>query len=182
MLACMLGVQACAAGVHARTATASAPRMPGSRQQAAAYSCSSLPSWPSLPPTRPHALRCILETAELPARPAGQGEPRAAGRIHGTAAQQGRALACPPACLPVAACCSAESGRRRCRSGRCCRGVSGLHSAPPSCLPTTPTPARHWPATCRPQTADISAQNLGDEGFAYIVDALPFNDRCVGRG
>ncbi|KAL4856961.1 DIS3-like exonuclease 2 [Chlorella vulgaris] len=28
-------------------------------------------------------------------------------------------------------------------------------------------------------TADLSAKNLGDEGFAYVVDALSFNDRCV---
>jgi hypothetical protein len=27
------------------------------------------------------------------------------------------------------------------------------------------------------QTADLSAKNLGDEGFAYVVDALSFNDR-----
>ena len=34
---------------------------------------------------------------------------------------------------------------------------------------------------CRVQTADISAQNLGDEGFAYVVDALSFNDKSVRR-
>lgn len=28
-------------------------------------------------------------------------------------------------------------------------------------------------------TADLSAKNLGDEGFAYIVDSLSFNERCV---
>ena len=31
-------------------------------------------------------------------------------------------------------------------------------------------------------TADLSAKNLGDEGFAYVVDALSFNDRCAGLG
>lgn len=31
----------------------------------------------------------------------------------------------------------------------------------------------------RLQTADLSAKNLGNEGFAYVVDALSFNDRCV---
>lgn len=41
-------------------------------------------------------------------------------------------------------------------------------------------------ACCRPpvpcplvQTADLSAKNLGNEGFAYVVDALSFNDRCA---
>lgn len=28
-------------------------------------------------------------------------------------------------------------------------------------------------------TADLSAKNLGDDGFAYIVDSLSFNERCV---
>ncbi|GAB4815992.1 hypothetical protein N2152v2_003038 [Parachlorella kessleri] len=28
-------------------------------------------------------------------------------------------------------------------------------------------------------TADLSSERLGDEGFAYIIDALSFNDRCV---
>lgn len=35
------------------------------------------------------------------------------------------------------------------------------------------------PTLCPMQTADISAQNLGDEGFAYVVDALSFNDKCA---
>lgn len=35
-------------------------------------------------------------------------------------------------------------------------------------------------ATLRNQiTVDLSAKNLGDEGFAYIVDSLSFNDRCA---
>lgn len=29
------------------------------------------------------------------------------------------------------------------------------------------------------QTADLSAKNLGDEGFAYIIDALAFNEVCL---
>lgn len=28
-------------------------------------------------------------------------------------------------------------------------------------------------------SADLSAKNLGDEGFAYIVDSLSFNERYV---
>lgn len=28
-------------------------------------------------------------------------------------------------------------------------------------------------------TVDLSAKNLGDEGFAYIVDSLSFNERCA---
>jgi hypothetical protein len=32
-----------------------------------------------------------------------------------------------------------------------------------------------------PQTADLSAKNLGDEGFAYVVDALSFNDKCAAQ-
>jgi len=35
------------------------------------------------------------------------------------------------------------------------------------------------PAPGRPhlQTADLSAKNLGNEGFAYVVDSLSFNER-----
>ncbi len=28
-------------------------------------------------------------------------------------------------------------------------------------------------------TADLSAKNLGDEGCAYVVEALAFNSRCL---
>ena len=40
-------------------------------------------------------------------------------------------------------------------------------------LPPLPPPSP-LPAA---QTADLSAKNLGDEGFAYVVDALSFNDK-----
>ncbi len=31
-------------------------------------------------------------------------------------------------------------------------------------------------------SADLSAKNLGEEGTAYVAEALAFNDRCGGPG
>ena len=51
--------------------------------------------------------------------------------------------------------------------------------------PAQPSPAQPSPAHPTPPTTHHhpicppTLQNLGDEGFAYVVDALSFNDRCA---
>lgn len=77
----------------------------------------------------------------------------------------------------VGSCCRWHGQLLSVRRGTADCGVSC--SACACDLPGVPSPGSALPTFCPLQTADISAQNLGDEGFAYVVDALSFNDKCA---
>lgn len=96
-----------------------------------------------------------------------------------------QAACCCSASLPHATAAGCGSPPVRCRPvpwywlGQVCiSGQITFHPTIMLCIAVAVSSSA-LPLLCPPQTADISAQNLGDEGFAYVVDALSFNDRCA---